>query len=140
MNSLLFGNSRRGSLLSWDPLRLFDDLVPAGSPVLWSAYESPVRVRHDEDTATITVDMPGVADEDVDLTFQAGELAISGKRGDRTYSYRVELGDAYDPEHIEASLEKGVLTVQAHKRPEAKPRKIALKGGRSQKQLSGGEK
>jgi HSP20 family protein len=140
MSSLIFGNSRRGSLLGWDPLRLFDDLVPAGSPVLWSAYESPVRVRQDDDATVITVDMPGVADEDVELTFQSGDLTISGKRDERVYSYRVTLGDAYDADGIEAALDKGVLTVRASKRPEAKPRKILLSGGRSQKQLGGGEK
>ena len=136
MNSL-FGTSRRGSLFSWDPLRLFDDLVPEGSQVLWSAYESPVRVRHDEDASVITVDMPGVAEDDVDLTFKAGELTISGKRGERVYSYRVTLGDAYDADQIEADLDKGVLTVKAAKRPDAKPRKILLGGKRSQKQLAG---
>jgi HSP20 family protein len=111
--------------------------VPEGSQVLWSAYESPVRVRHDEDGSVITVDMPGVDENDVELTFKAGELAISGKRGERVYSYRVNLGDAYDPDHIEADLDKGVLTVKAAKRPEAKPRKILLGGKRSQKQLAG---
>jgi len=136
MNSL-FGTTRRGSLFSWDPLRLFDDLVPEGSQVLWSAYESPVRVRHDDDGSVMTVDMPGVDESDVELTFKAGELAISGKRGERVYSYRVNLGDAYDADRIEADLDKGVLTVRAAKRPEAKPRKILLGGKRSQKQLEG---
>ena len=31
-----------------------------------------------------------------------------------------------DPDTIEAKLDKGVLTVHAHKRPEAKPRKIRV--------------
>ena len=137
MNSSLFGNRGRGALLSWDPLRLFDDLVPAGSPVLWSAYQSPVRVRHAEDASVISVDMPGVADEDVELTFHAGTLAISAKRDDRVYSYEVALGDTFDPNQIDAQLEKGVLTVRAAKRPEAKPRKIALRS-KSEKQLSEG--
>ncbi len=53
------------------------------------------------------------------------------------YSYRVNLGDAYDADQIEADLDKGVLTVKAAKRPEAKPRKILLGGKRSQKQLAG---
>lgn len=136
MNSL-FGTTRRGSLFSWDPLRLFDDLVPEGSQVLWSAYESPVRVRHDDDGSVISVDMPGVDENDIELTFKAGELAINGKRGDRVYSYRVDLGDVYDADQMEADLDKGVLTVKAAKRPEAKPRKILLGGKRSQKQLAG---
>lgn len=139
MNSLL-GNGR-GSLLSWDPLRLFDDLMswePAGSQVIWSAYEPAVKITNHDDGSTLTVDMPGVAPEDLELTFQDGQLAIRGKRGERTYAYRVALGDAIDPDRIEADLDKGVLTIQAHKKPEAKPRKISLGGGRSHKQLTNG--
>lgn len=135
MNSLFTG---RGSLLNWDPMRLFDDLVPAGSRVVWSPYESPISVTNDDDGTLISVDMPGVDRDDVDITYQAGELLIASKRGERMYRYRIALGDAFDPDRIEADLDKGVLTVRANKRPEAKPRKISLKGLLSRKQLEDG--
>jgi HSP20 family protein len=126
-----YSNGRRlGTLLSWDPARLLDDLArwePAGSQTVWSAYPSPVNVQTSEDGATITMDMPGVDPADLDLTFANGTLAISGKRGEQIYRYSVALGDAIDPDQIEAELDKGVLTVHAHKKAEAKPRKIQLK-------------
>lgn len=125
-----YRNGRRlGTLLSWDPVRLLDDLVtyqPPGSEVVWSALQTPVTVAQTEDGATITVDMPGVDPEDLELTFDNGALAIAGKRGAQTYRYSVALGATIDPDAFEATLDKGVLTVRAHKRPEAKPRKIAL--------------
>jgi HSP20 family protein len=123
-------------------MRLFDDLVtwqPPGSEVVWSAFSSPVSVKHSDDGATITVDMPGVDPDDLDLTFQTGTLSITGKRGGQTYRYSVELGDAIDPDQIDAQLDKGVLTVHAHKRPEAKPRKI-LVACAAQNTLDSGEK
>lgn|SRR5512140_1895406 len=123
-------NGRRfGTLLSWDPMRLFDDLMtwqPPGSEVVWSAYQSPVHVAYTDDGTTITVDMPGVDPDDLELTFENGTLAIAGKRGERTYRYSVALGDTIDPGAIEAKLDKGVLAVHARKRPEAKPRKIVV--------------
>jgi HSP20 family molecular chaperone IbpA len=123
-------NGRRfGTLLSWDPMRLFDDLMtwhPPGSEVVWSAYQAPVHVAHTDDGATITVDMPGVDPQDLELTFEAGRLAIAGKRGEQVYRYNVALGDTIDPNAIEARLDKGVLSVHAHKRAEAKPRKILV--------------
>jgi HSP20 family protein len=122
-------------------MRLFDDLVtwqPPGSEVVWSAFPSPLSVKHTDEGATITVDMPGVDAQDLELTFDAGTLSIIGKRGERTYQYAVALGDTIDPEHIDAQLDKGVLTVQAHKRSDAKPRKI-LVAGASSKALDGGE-
>lgn len=63
---------------------------------------------------------------DLELTFDNGTLAIAGKRGEQTYRYNVAVGDTIDPDAIEAKLDKGVLTVHAHKHPEAKPRKILV--------------
>lgn len=129
-NLAQYRNGRRlGTLLTWDPMRLFDDLMtpqPPGSEVIWSTLQTPVNVAHTEDGATITVDMPGVDSEDLELTLDNGTLAITGKRGAQTYRYSVALGNTIDPDAIEAKLDKGVLTVRAHKRPEAKPRKILL--------------
>jgi HSP20 family protein len=111
---------------------------PPGSEVVWSALHSSLNVNHTDEMATVTVDMPGVDAQDLDLTFDAGTLSITGKRGDQSYRYAVALGDTIDPDHIDAQLDKGVLTVQAHKRPETKPRKILI-GAASQKTLDSGE-
>lgn len=138
-----YSNGRRvGTLLDWDPLRLFDNLMswePAGSQTAWTAY-TPARLQTDEDGATITVDMPGVDPADVEITYTDGRLAIAGKRGDQAYRYAVALGDAIDPDRIDAELDKGVLTVRAHKKPGAKPRKIQLKAGSPKSLGSGDEK
>ena len=114
----------------------FDDLMtwqPPGSELVWSAYPLPVNVKHSHEMATVTIDMPGVDTHDLELTFAAGNLSITGRRGEQTYRYSVALGDTIDPDNIEAQLDKGVLTVQAHTRPETKPRKILI--GTSQKAL-----
>ena len=125
-----YSNGRRmGSLLSWDPLRLFDELnrwEPAGSQTVWAPYVAPAQLKTSDDGATITIDMPGVDATDVDLTFADGKLTIVGKRGERVSRYAIDLGDAIDPDRIEAQLDKGVLTVHAQKKPEAKPRKIQV--------------
>jgi HSP20 family molecular chaperone IbpA len=144
MNNLGYSNGRRaGSLLSWDPLRLVDDLLswePRGGETVWAPYTPPMKIESTDDGASLTVDMPGIGPEDLELTFQQGVLAISGKNDQRSYAYRVTLGDAFDADNIEASLDRGVLSVHAHKKPEAKPRKIALKGAAQQKSLETGDK
>jgi HSP20 family protein len=134
MNNLVsYRNGRSfGTLLDWDPMRLFNDLMswqPAGSEVVWSAFRAPVNVAYTDEDATITVDMPGVDPQDLELTFENGTLSMVGKRGEQTYRFAVALGDTIDPDAIEAQLDKGVLTVRAHKRPEAKPRKIEVSNG-----------
>lgn len=136
----LRNGGRFATLLPRDPMRLIDDLMTwhVGSEVVWSASPSPVHVTHDDERATLSVDMPGVDEQDLDLTYDAGKLSIVGKRGERTYRYSVALGDLIDPDRIEAHLRNGVLTVRAEKRPEAKPRKILVSGS-SEKALERGE-
>jgi HSP20 family protein len=110
-------------------MRLLVDLMtwqPPGSEVVWSTYLSPVHIAPTDDGLTITVDMPGVDPQDLELTFDNGALAIVGKRGEQAYRYNVALGDTIDTNAIEAKLDKGVLTVHARKRPEAMPRKILV--------------
>lgn len=118
------------NLFGWDPFRALGT-TPLGA--------SPVEVTYEGDRAVITADLPGVDPDHVDVTFERGTLSIAGQRGDdHRYRYAVELGDEYDGDTIEAELDKGVLTIKAEKRPEAKPRKIALKAGDA-KRLESGE-
>lgn len=129
------GRSAVPSLFGWDPMRVFDDFFAPGE-VLWSA--APVNLKHEKDHALISVDMPGVDASNVELTYERGSLAIVGRRDQRNYHYTVALGDDIDPDRIEADLDKGVLTIKAYKKPEAQPRKIALRGV-DQKSLGSGE-
>ncbi len=132
MNPLVpYRNGRRfGTLLSLDPVRLFDDLArfePPGAETVWSPYAQPVKIDKDDGGATISVDMPGVDAADLEISFERGTLTIAGKRGDHAYRFAVAVGETIDPDNIEAELDKGVLTVRAHARADAKPRKIAVK-------------
>jgi HSP20 family molecular chaperone IbpA len=132
----IINSSRNGRHLGplLDPMRLFDDLVtwrPAVAPLSAlsdPAFSPPLCVESTEDGMTVTVDMPGVDAADLDLTYDAGQLTITGKRGERTRTYRVTLDDTLDPATIDAALDRGVLTLRARKRPESKPRKILVNG------------
>jgi HSP20 family molecular chaperone IbpA len=119
------------SLLGWDPTRLFENLRSFGGA-------SPVELKEENDHLTITADMPGVDPKDLDVTFESGTLYVAGQRGENRYRFSVYVGNEYDIDGIEADLDKGVLTLRAEKRPEAKPRKIALKGVEA-KRLESGE-
>lgn len=107
--------------LGWEPSRVLDQLFT-------SFDTTPVKVAHEPDHVLVTADMPGVDPKDLDVTFEAGSLSVTGQRGDQQYRFSVYLGEEYDADKIEAELDKGVLTIKAEKRPEAKPRKIAVKG------------
>jgi HSP20 family molecular chaperone IbpA len=119
------------SLLGWAPSRVLDNFTSFG-------VTTPVEVKHEADDVIITADMPGVDPKDLDVTLDNGSLSVVGPRGDIQYRFSVYLGNEYDGDKIEANLDRGVLTIKAERRPETKPRKIALKGAES-KSLESGE-
>jgi len=91
----------------------------------------------------ISADMPGMDDQDVELTLSDGILTIKGEKkteseakkknyysrerrfGSFTRSFRVP--DSVDEGKITASFDKGVLQVALPKRPEAKAKPKAKK-------------
>ena len=104
-------------------------------------WHAPASIWEAESTFHVEVDAPGVAKEDVDLTFDKGTLQIGsgtqGPEGERTNWYNergfgkvtrnVSLPDTVDPSTITAELTSGVLHVTINKRPESQPKKIEVK-------------
>ena len=135
-------------LAKWDPFRdlravedQFDRL--AGRAFSRSAWVPALDVRETEDRYEVTLDLPGLEPDAVNVTFEDGMLAISGKREfsseDRSDTYhRIErsygtfarsigLPHTADTEKIEATFDKGVLTVSVPKVEQAKPRTIEVR-------------
>jgi HSP20 family protein len=115
------------SLLGWAPMSAIDR----------TGITAPVQVAYEGDHVVITADLPGVDPKHLDVTYQGGVLTVVGQRGERRYQFAVQLGNDYDSDNIEAALDKGVLTLVAERRAEAKPRKITLKGVEAKRLESG---
>ncbi|HLB38862.1 MAG TPA: Hsp20/alpha crystallin family protein [Actinomycetota bacterium] len=135
-------------LAKWDPFRdllsvedEFERLL--GRPSARMAWAPALDVRETEDRFEVTVDLPGMESDDVTVTFESGVLTVSGKREfsseqkDETF-HRIErsygsfarsirLPHVADPERIDASFDKGVLSVRVPKVEAAKPRTIEVK-------------
>ena len=100
----------------------------------------PVSLWQDEDHVYIEADLPGLTDQDVDVTVHNGVLFIRGERKPeegRQYLYNgrtwgrfervITLPEAVDADNVQAELTNGILRVTLPKSPEAKPKKITLK-------------
>ena len=134
-------------LTKWDPFRElrsveeeFDRMV--GQRLARTAWVPPLDVRETEATFAVTVDLPGLEPNQMEVTFEDGLLTIRGQREftkevDEEQYHRIErsygsfarsvrLPRTADAEKIEASFDKGVLTVEVPKREEAKPRAIEV--------------
>jgi len=81
----------------------------------------------------LLADMPGVKPEDVDVSFDKGELTIHGNRSTgraekRDFYRSFAVSDTVNAERIEAELKNGILTVRLPKVEAVKPRKISVHG------------
>jgi HSP20 family protein len=117
---------------------LFNHFFRSEEVAMWRA---PASIWEAENAFHIELDAPGVAKEDVELTFDKGTLQIALERkvpeGDRTNWHNergfgkvtrsVSLPDTVDPSTITAELAGGVLHVTITKRPESQPKKIEVK-------------
>jgi HSP20 family protein len=153
MNLTLFNTNGR-SIHRHDPFALarellrFDPFVPmqrtaersAGRPDdLAPAFD----VKETEEAYVIQADLPGVTQDQLEITLENSQLRIGGSRqaeekkeGESYHVWERRCGSfartfslprEVDGDRITAKLENGVLTVTLPKKAEAKARKIPLK-------------
>jgi HSP20 family protein len=113
--------------------------APAGRRVV---YTPRVDILELPEKLVLTLDMPGVRPEDVEINFERGELTVSGKRQPVEHQGQwlveeIERGDWYRAflisqdvaaDKIGADLKNGVLTIHLPRAEAALPRKISVKG------------
>jgi HSP20 family protein len=96
----------------------------------------------DENEYVLIGDLPGVDPQALDVKYENRELTIYGKVSPRyagecfveeygvgDFRRSFTLSEQIDGSLINAELKDGVVTIHLPKRPEAKPRKIAVRGG-----------
>ena len=127
-------------LLRWDPFREM-------APSLWPSEEMltfmpAFEVKETGNAYVFKADLPGVREQDLDITRTGNRLTISGKReaeeedkGNTYYAYERNYGsftrsftlpEGID-ENINAQLKDGVLELVVPKKAEAQPKKIGLR-------------
>jgi HSP20 family protein len=97
-----------------------------------------VEVQEAEKEYRVTLDLPGVAIDDLDLRFKDGMLTVRAERkpteGETLYTDRwnggfervIGIDSGIDESQISATLKNGVLTVSLPKSPAALPRRIEV--------------
>jgi len=144
-----------GSDYRWDPFRVMDTLFR------WDPFRGDVNgllapggefsprfdVKETKSAYIIKADLPGLNEEDLNISVTGHQLTISGRReqerreeGDQYFAVERSAGsfartfslpDVVDADAVKADLKNGVLTVEVPKRPEAQPRKVNIGGGTS---------
>ncbi|MGV9428634.1 Hsp20/alpha crystallin family protein [Streptomyces sp. NPDC003656] len=138
-------------LMRTDPFRELDRIVDR----VWGTAARPAGMPMDAwregDTFVVELDLPGVTPESIDLDVEQNVLTVRADRrpayGENaetviterpagTFSRQLFLGETLDSERIDASYEAGVLRLRIPVADQAKPRKIAISGGDTRKEIS----
>jgi len=136
-------------------------LSPAGYFGQWfdpststQAWAPALDISEREDAYLVTVELPGVRAEDVEITFEDGLLTIQGERHfahdsaeekmhrtERFYgAFRrsITLPSHVEADKIEASAQDGVLQIMVPKAPEVQAKRIQVRVGRGRTALKPG--
>lgn len=93
----------------------------------------PVDIYEGADELLLLADLPGVEPEGLNVSFEAPELRIEGRRGAGdavdVYSRTFRVSEQIDPSGISAELAAGVLKLRLAKAAHTKPRKIEVRAG-----------
>jgi HSP20 family protein len=108
----------------------------------------PVDISEDKDRITLTAELPGFTEDQVEVQMEGGVLTIRGERKfedekegrnfhrlERSYGTFVRsftLPNNVDRENIHASFKNGLLEIDLPKREEARPRQIKVISGQTE--------
>lgn len=128
-------------LLRWDPFREWDRPL---SVLSRDQFIPRFDVKETADHFELIADLPGIRQEDLDISVTDNRMTISGKReheekeeGETYFSVERNFGSFcrsftlpqnVDVSHVDANYENGVLQISVPKLSESRARKIEIKG------------
>ena len=130
-------------LTTWDAVStLFDDMMGStlGAATNSRTFTPDIDVRATDEELLLVCDVPGVKQEDLDVTLHEHVLTIKGVRKfESAPGQQVVIGRSYgsftrsftlptslDEEKLAADLVDGVLTIRIPKLAKAKPVKVQI--------------
>lgn len=122
--------------------RIFDDFFTRSTAEGNAIFAPPLDIAESENEIVVKVEVPGIAQKDIDITVHDGVLTVKGEkkvereeknlqwhRLERAYgsfARSLTLPNTVNHEDIKASYRDGVLTLTLAKREETKPRQIKI--------------
>lgn len=149
----------RDTVVRWDPFRdlvsiqgemnrLFGRAFTGAEPTrpaTAGAWIPSMDVFETEDKVVANLELPGIEPGEVEVSVEESTLTVSGTRAfsnevneDRyrrierrygAFSRSISLPQSVDADGVEATFDKGVLTIEVRKVEKAKPKKIEIRAG-----------
>jgi HSP20 family protein len=131
---------------------VFDPFTPLFPPLnRGAAFTAPADVTVGENDLMLTMDLPGLTAEDLDIEVLDGSLTVRGERrppevGEGKsfvhterpfgrFERRIKLPAGVDPDSIMARMDNGVLSLIVPKPERLKPRTISIGTSSDQREL-----
>ncbi len=147
MSRMLFQPPMNGRRSEMD--RLVDAMLPeafswVGGRDSVGRKAPPLNIWEDDRTVYIEAELPGMRDEDIEVTVLNRVLTIAGQRtiqvpnganvvhrerNDMRFERSIRLPDGIDDQQIEAAMRNGVLTLTLLRSPQSQPRRINVRFG-----------
>ena len=128
-----------------------DPFAPFMAQMNRAAFLPAADVTVSESDMVLTMDLPGLTADDLDIQLVDGYLSVKGERrrpdvgsgarwahAERAFGgfeRRVKLPDGVDPDRITASMDNGVLSLIVPKPEVMKPKTITIGTGSQQREL-----
>ena len=109
---------------------VFDRLFKAEPYIKQFTTTGTHNVEHDDDGATLTLNVPGYNKKLIDVSVDGDSLVIEGKSNSGNpdgFIRKFTMNDSFDVQEIEASVVDGVLTLLLPYLEEVKPKKVKVK-------------
>jgi HSP20 family protein len=130
------------TIMRFDPLREFDRVTEQLLASTTRAMRAiPMEAYRRGDQFFVQLDLPGVKDEDVDVTVEGnmvnvraerrkqreeGDEVIVDERSEGVFTRQLLLGENLDPGGLSGSYDRGVLTITIPVSKAAQPRKVPI--------------
>ena len=99
------------------------------------------NICEEDGSVVLRLEMPGVGKDGIDINIEGDTLTVVGTRNEQVsgsylvrerrhgdYHATYTIDERVDRDKVDASMDRGVLTLTLHLKEEVKPRKIAIKG------------
>src|SRR4051812_7266523 len=158
---------RAGQRPYWNPFDVFSGLAAWAGPFGGLMPPAPSRrfvpafdVRETKDAYVFEADLPGIKEDEFEISLSGNQLSVSGKResvrreeneryscserAHGTFERTFTLSDDAEPERVNAEFRDGVLQIEIAKRTEPQARRVRLRGmqggeGGEQEEEGGGQ-
>lgn len=127
LEPFIYGFSVRTSPDGKPVFQRFGDVIGPGENIGNGLSREPVSdIIEREDTISVTVELPGIEKDDIDIDIDGRRMTVRVDTEHRRYQKVIDLPCGVEREAVKATFRNGVLDVNLRKTEESEPQRIRI--------------